>query len=232
MHWRLATDRTWGRETYRRRLCQLWEGSGVGRHSFSEAALCSVIPQMTELWRALLRELLGREPLVLHQRMKLDMALVVRRPQQVGMDRLADATAIRRRATGAAVCVDFGTATTFNVVDEQGRFRGGAIAPGLGTAAEILVKQAPALPEVALTAPDSAIGCDTDEALRSGIVLGHVGLVEGLLARIRDELEAPPWVIATGGLGHVVTPLTGSIDGYDRWLTLAGIRDIYRMNAG
>lgn len=228
--WRLPTDRQSRQESYRRSLARLWQQSGFSANSFDDAALCSVVGPLTEPWRRLLTEMLNREPLVLHQRLELGITLDVKRPQRVGMDRLADAVAVRRRTTGAAVAVDFGTATTFNVVDAGGRFRGGAIAPGLGAFKGSLVEKAPALPAVELTPPASAIGRDTDEALRAGIVFGYTGLVDSLLARIRDELDAPVSVIATGGLGHIITPLTNSIDLCDPWLTLAGIRALYWLN--
>ena len=244
--WRLPTGRQSRPETISRSLCQLWGQKGLRAQDFEGAALCSVVAPLTEVWGGTLGEILDVEPLVLHQRMELGLTLDVRNPDQVGMDRLVDAAAVRARTTGAAVAVDFGTATTFNVVDEAGRFRGGAIAPGLATAAESLKVGAPGLAELArvfgeftpasdgveLRPPPSAIGRDTDEALRSGIVLGYVGLVEGLLTRIRHELDSPVTVVSTGGLGHVITPLTSSIDSYDPWLTLAGIRTVYRLNAG
>ena len=244
--WRLPTDRQSRPERISRSLCQLWRQKGLRGQDFEGAALCCVVAPLTELWRGTLEEMLGFEPLVLHQRMDLGLTLDVRNPDQVGMDRLVDAAAVRARTTGAAVAVDFGTATTFNVVDEDGRFRGGAIAPGLATAAESLRVGAPGLAELAdvfgklssasdvveLSPPSSAIGRDTDEALRSGTVFGYAGLVEGLLTRIGHELESPVRVISTGGLGHVITPLTASIDYYDPWLTLAGIRIVHRLNAG
>lgn len=243
--WRLPTDRRGQPEEIRRSLEELWRESGLGGEDFGAAALCSVVGPLTEVWRGLLAETLEREPLVLHQRMDLGLALDVESPDAVGMDRLADAVAVRARAEGAAVAIDFGTATTFNVVDEEGRFRGGAIAPGLSAAAGSLLDRAPGLLELApdvaaaargkggaeLEAPSSAIGRDTDGALRSGIILGYTGLVEGLLGRIRKELAAPVTVIATGGAGRIITSLTGAIDQYDPWLTLAGIRRIYQLNS-
>ncbi len=243
--WRLPTDRRGQPEEIRRSLEELWRESGLGGEDFGAAALCSVVGPLTEVWRGLLAETLEREPLVLHQRMDLGLALDVESPDAVGMDRLADAVAVRARAEGAAVAIDFGTATTFNVVDEEGRFRGGAIAPGLSAAAGSLLDRASGLLELApdvaaaargkggaeLEAPSSAIGRDTDGALRSGIILGYAGLVEGLLGRIREELAAPVTVIATGGAGRIITSLTGAIDQYDPWLTLAGIRRIYQLNS-
>lgn len=244
--WRLPTDRRGRPEALKQTLLALWQESGLGAQAFEEAALCSVVAPLTGLWRDMLADVLEREPLVLHQGMDVGLTLEVRNPDQVGMDRLVDAAAVRARTTGAAVAVDFGTATTFNVVDAGGRFRGGAIAPGLATAAASLMERAPVLLDlagesgdqppsstgVALIPPSSAIGRDTDEALRSGIVLGYAGLVEGLLARIGQELDSPITAISTGGFGEIVTPLTSAIDHYDPWLTLAGIRTVYRRNAG
>ncbi|MCY4090605.1 MAG: type III pantothenate kinase [Caldilineaceae bacterium] len=229
--WRLATDRHRRLESYRHELDLLWEESEFSRTSFQGAALCSVVETLTSLWRNLLTEMLGREPFVLRHGIDTGMPLAVAQPERVGMDRLADAVAVRGRSAGAAVVVDFGTATTFNVVDAHGRFRGGAIAPGLGTMAGSLMEGTPSLPNVELRPPVSAIGEDTEEALKSGIVLGFTGLVEGLLARIGNEIDAPVTVIATGGLGHIISPLTSSIDAYDPWLTLAGIRALYCRNA-
>lgn len=243
--WRLPTDLQGQPEAIRNNLEGLWRESGLGAQDFGAAALCSVVGPLTEVWRGLLEETLEREPLALHQGMDLGLTLDVKSPDAVGMDRLADAVAVRARAEGAAVAVDFGTATTFNVVDEEGRFRGGAIAPGLSAAAGSLLDRAPGLHGLApafvdkvlgwqweaLDAPSSAIGRDTDGALRSGIILGYTGLVEGLLGRIREELAAPVTVIATGGAGRIITSLTGAIDQYDPWLTLAGIRRIYQLNS-
>ena len=106
------------------------KGADYAPKTFEDSALCSVVAPLTGLWEGILADVLDREPLVLHQRMNLGLALEVRNPDQVGMDRLVDAAAVRERTTGAAVAVDFGTATTFNVVDAGGRFLGGAIAPG------------------------------------------------------------------------------------------------------
>ncbi|MDE0464131.1 MAG: type III pantothenate kinase, partial [Caldilineaceae bacterium] len=174
--WRLPTERRSRPETVRRSLYRFLQENGFGAEEFEGAAVCSVVAPLTELWKGALADILGREPLVLHQRMELGMVLDVRNPDQVGMDRLADAAAVRARTRGAAVAVDFGTATTFNVVDEEGRFRGGAIAPGLATAAESLKVAAPGLAELSKVfgdftpasdevesgLPSSAIGRDTD----------------------------------------------------------------------
>ncbi len=229
--WRLPTERQRTQDEYRLLLGQLWEESGFSAADFQDAALCSVVAPLTDLWRRTLMEMLDREPLVLHQRLNLGLTLAVDHPERVGVDRIADAVAVRSRSAGAAVAVDFGTATTFTVVDAEGRFCGGAIAPGLGAWRRALVEQASALPAVELVAPPTAIGRDTVPALQSGLVFGYTGLVEGLLARIRQELDAPAIVVASGGLGSIIAPLTAAIDIFDPWLTLAGIRAVYRLNS-
>lgn len=250
-NWRLPTERQGTEDRYGRLLCQLWAQSGFYAADFQDAALCSVVAPLTERWRRMLTELLGREPLVLHWRLDLGLTLAVEQPEQVGMDRIADAVAVYQRTAlpHAAIAVDFGTATTFNVVDAEGRFCGGAIAPGLGTVAAALRERANALPAVELVPPATAIAPSTTPALQSGIVYGYTGLVEGLLARMRQELDSPVTVIATGGLGHIIAPLTDAFggwaapcschqakrprcrtDAFDPWLTLAGIRTIYHRN--
>jgi type III pantothenate kinase len=180
----------------------------------------------------MLEGLLGRAPLVIRHGLKFGIEIGVARPERVGTDRIVDAVAVHQAAGGAGIAVDFGTATTFNVVNAAGVFLGGAIAPGLGTVTNALIEKASALPAVELTAPPTAIGNDTVPAIQSGLVFGYVGLVEGLLARIRAELPTPARVIATGGLGHTIAPLTPAIDAYDPWLTLAGVRQVYGLNRG
>ncbi len=228
--WRLLTDRQRTGDEYRLLLRQFWSEAGLAGEDFHAAALCSVVAPLTDVWIEMLQGLLGTEPLVVHHRLKLGVTLGVERPDVVGRDRLADVAAGFQRVNGPVIVVDFGTATTFNVVDEHAVFRGGAIAPGLGTVTDALVERASALPAVELTPPPQAICTSTVPAIQSGLVYGYVGLVEGLLARLEAELAAPVHVIATGGLGHVIAPLTQAIDVYDPWLTLDGVRRIYLLN--
>lgn len=229
-HWRLATDRARTADEYRLILRAIWQEMGFSVQDFSDAALSSVVAPLTEVWVGLLHELLGQTPLVVDHRLQLGLAVAVARPESVGTDRLVDAVAGRQRAAGPVIVVDFGTATTFNVVNRTGEFLGGAIAPGLGTVTSALIDRASALPAVELVAPQQAIGRDTVPAIQSGLVYGYVGLVEGLLRRIQAELDEPAQVYATGGLGHVIAPLTDAIHKYDPWLTLAGVYDVYRLN--
>jgi type III pantothenate kinase len=229
-NWRLATERQRTADEYRLVLRQLLAEAGFSSNDLEDAALCSVVAPLTHVWVQLLSDLLGKAPLVVRYGLKLGIEVAVNRPEVIGTDRLVDAVAAYSRTQGAVVVVDFGTATTFNVINSQGIFLGGAIAPGLGTITRALIDQASALPAVELTAPLQTIGRDTIPAIQSGLVYGYVGLVEGLLSRIRAEVAEPVTVFATGGLGGVIAPLTEAIDVYDPWLTLAGIVEVYRRN--
>ncbi len=228
--WRLATDKQRTEDEYRLLLRQLLDEASFCLDDLDDAALCSVVAPLGEVWVRLLTHLLGREPLVVRYGLDLGIDVAVLRPEAIGTDRLVDAVAAYGRIQDAVIVVDFGTATTFNVIDRSGSFLGGAIAPGLGTVTRALIERASALPAVELTAPVSTIGRDTIPAIRSGLVYGYVGLVEGLLRRIQDELGQPAAVLATGGLGGVIAPLTDAIHCYDPWLTLAGIVEVYRRN--
>jgi type III pantothenate kinase len=141
-----------------------------------------------------------------------------------GPDRLADCAAAHALVGGACIAIDLGTATTVNAVDAEGRFLGGAIAPGLEVSVQALAARTARLAEVALEAPESAIGADTDRAMRSGAVFGHAGLVDGLVERFRSELGADVPAIATGGLSGIVAPHCRTVSRIEPTLTLAGLR--------
>lgn len=228
--WRLTTVRHRTADETRLLLRELCREMACPPEDFVDAVIVSVVAPLTDVWAQAVQGLLGREPLVVHHRLNLGLTLAVARPEAVGVDRLVDALAGQRRSKGAAIVVDFGTATTFNAVTGDGVFLGGAIAPGLGTVADALTERASALPPVRLVPPPTAIGRDTVPAIQSGLVYGYVGLVEGVLRRIQAELDQPARVLATGGLGHVIAPLTPAIHEYDPWLTLAGAYAVYRLN--
>jgi type III pantothenate kinase len=230
--WRLTTDRARTADEYRLLLCQLLADKGVAPSQIRGAALCSVVAPLGQIWQRVLTDLIGQPPLLIRHSLNLGITLGVKRPESLGTDRIVDGVAGYTRAGGAAIVIDFGTATTFNVINQSGHFLGGAIAPGLGTITAALVERASALPGVELLPPPTAIGPDTIPAIQSGLVYGYVGLVEGLIARIRAEMGEPVTVLATGGLGGLIAPLTPTIDAYDPWLTLAGIGMIYARNVG
>ncbi len=147
----------------------------------------------------------------------------------IGADRVLNALGALCLGPAPCIVVDLGTATTFDVVDASGAFCGGAIAPGAGTALDALVAMTARLPKVPLKAPLAAIGTDTISAMQSGAVFGYAGLIGGLLARIRAELDAPAWVVATGGLAPLLAPLCSGVDRVEPALTLRGLRRAWEL---
>ena len=195
-------------------------------------AIASVVPPLTETWERLVTERIGLEPAFVDAA-TLDGILEIRidRPAEAGADRLANALAARNEVGGPAIVVDLGTSTNFDLVDADGAYIGGAIAPGMGLSLEALVGRASKLPRIELRRPPSAIGANTVHAMQSGVVLGYIGLVSGLLTALRGELvERSPvgsrvTVLATGG--HIHQPWIHEVPGIDAFepdLTLRGIR--------
>jgi type III pantothenate kinase len=176
-------------------------------------------PALDAAYRQLIPRLLGHPPLVLEA-------------DPVGPDRLANCAAAHALVGGACIVADLGTATTVDAVDAVGRFLGGSIAPGLETSAEALAQRAARLGRVALEAPASAIGADTDSAMRSGLVFGHAGLVDGLIERFRGRLGAGVPAIATGGLAEIVVPHCASVSRIEPALTLQGLRLLWQKQVG
>jgi len=195
-------------------------------------ALASVVPPLTETWERLVIERIGVEPTIVDSASLEDtLAIRIDRPSEAGADRLANALAARVEFGGPAIVVDLGTSTNFDLVDADGAYIGGAIAPGMGLSLEALVGRASKLPRIELRRPPSAIGTNTVHAMQSGTVLGYIGLVSGLLTALRGELveRSPPGarvtVIATGGYTH--QPWLRDVPGIDAVepdLTLRGIR--------
>ena len=190
----------------------------------------SVVPALTLAFTRLAERYLERPALVIGPGTKTGVRLRVDTPSEVGADRIANTLAAHRRYGGPAIVVDFGTSTNLDVVSAEGDFLGGAFAPGLEVAAESLFERASRLFRVPLTPPKKAIGTNTVDCLRSGIVYGYVGLVDGLVARLVAELPATPKVIATGGLASTIAPLTKTIEKVDEDLTLEGLRLLFELN--
>jgi len=192
--------------------------------------LASVVPPLTGRMVEACRRYTGLEPLVLDAGVKTGVRIHYEDPRAVGADRIADAAAVQRLYGGPACVVDFGTATTFDAISAKGEYLGGAIAPGIGIAAEALVMRTAKLPRVDLQRPPSAIGRNTPHAMQSGLLFGYVGLVEGMVSRFRKELGPNMKVIATGGLAEVVAHETEVLEIIAPWLTLDGLRIIWGLN--
>ncbi|PKO20696.1 MAG: pantothenate kinase [Chloroflexi bacterium HGW-Chloroflexi-1] len=228
--WRLATVHDRMPDEYGVLLIQLLNHRDLHVEEISGVALASVVPPLTRVFREVSQTYLGQDPLVVDVGVKTGVRIRYEPPREVGADRVVNCAAVQQKYGGPACVVDFGTATTFDAISREGDYLGGAIAPGIGIAAEALFARAAKLYRVELAPPPQAIGTNTVMAIQSGIFFGYVGLVEGLVARFRRELGDDMKVIATGGLAERVAPETSVIQYVDPWLTLDGLRIIYEMN--
>ncbi len=193
--------------------------------------ICSVVPPLTSAFVELVQRYIGMEPLVVTNRTNTGVLLDVEQPEQVGPDRIVNVAAVKALYGGPAIVIDFGTATTFDVVSEEGAYLGGAISPGIAVAHDALVSRTARLHKVDLVPPPNPIGKNTIHAMQSGIFWGYVALVEGVVARITAEMKAEKVkIIATGGLAPLFNEHTSVIDMIAPELTLDGLRIIYEMN--
>jgi len=204
------------------------EGLSFSRQ-ITGVAISSLVPSMTQALRDMTRRYFHFDPVVVGPGVKTGMAVLTDNPREVGADRIVNGIAAFDRYGGPCIVVDFGTATTYDVLSEKGEFLGGVIAPGLDVSAVGLSKAADRLPQVEITAPRSVIGKNTVEAIQAGLVFGTAAEVDGIVERIQKEL-GPATVVATGGLAPVVMPHCTSIDHHDQWLTLEGLRIVFERN--
>jgi len=238
---------SWRVQTERRRMPDEWgimltgflTHRGVNPSQIDATIISSVVPPLTNNLQEMARTYFNVEALVVEPGIKTGVPVRYDNPREVGADRIVNAVAAFHYYGGPAIVIDFGTATTFDALSTTGEYLGGAIAPGIGIAAEALFQVASRLFRVELVPPKQAIGKTTAASMQSGIMFGYMGLVEGLVNRFRQELEvsSPPApgqkikVIATGGLAEIVSQgSTGLIDAVDQDLTLQGLRLIYELN--
>ena len=225
--WRLSTDRERTAEEYAALLLQLMALSGIGREQITAVIVSCVVPQAAEPLRRMARDFFACRAFFVGEDLPYPIPVDVAHPEEVGADRVVNAVGALERYAPPLVVVDFGTATTFDAVDARGAYCGGAIAPGIGLSLEALHRQAARLPRIAVEPPERAVGRDTVSAMRSGIFYGYLGLVEGLIARIRAELGGRATTVATGGLAPLFARRTRAIEHVDPDLTMAGLLRIY-----
>lgn len=228
--WRLATDHDRMPDEYGLQFLGVLNHAGCAPENLHGIAMASVVPPLTPRVLDACQRYLKIDPLVIDAGVKTGVRILYEPPRAVGADRVCDAAAVKDMYGGPACVVDFGTATTFNAISDEGDYLGGAIAPGLGIAADALFQRAAKLTRVDLARPPSVIGRNTPHAIQSGLLYGYVGLVEGMVARFRKELGRGMKVIATGGLSEIVARETPVIDHIAPWLTLDGLRIIWDLN--
>jgi type III pantothenate kinase len=229
--WRSSTDINRTADETGIWLSQLLSLAGLARTDITAAIISSVVPAGLFNHRLLCRRYFSCQPLVIGAAdVDIGIRVLVDRPEEVGADRLVNAVAAHRLFGGPRIVVDFGTATTFDVIDGDGSYIGGTIAPGINLSLEALHQAAAQLPRVAIGRPERVIGKNTVQAMRSGIFWGYVGLIEGTIARIRSELGTAAGVIATGGLATLFADCCPVLGQVVSDLTLQGLFLIYRRN--
>ena len=228
--WRLATDHERMPDEYGLQIISLLQHAGFSPEQLDGICLSSVVPPLTGRLVKACKYYLQQEPFLVSHLTTTNIRLLVDEPASLGADRIADTVAVGHLYGGPACVIDFGTATTFNIVSQEGDYLGGAIAPGVGIASEALYQRTAKLPRVDLVAPPSILGKNTIHQMQAGLVYGYVSMVEGMVARYRqvqgDELK----VIATGGLAELISAHTDCIQILAPWLTLDGLRIIWEMN--
>lgn len=231
--WRIATDARRTADEYGVWLTQVLEHSKIAPESITGAVAASVVPQSLFDLRQLAKRYFNSELLVIGDpRLKLDIGVGVKidNPSEVGADRLVNAFAAWSRYKSALIVVDFGTATTFDVVSGQGDYIGGVIAPGVNLSLDALHRAAAKLPNIAIAPPSKVIGTNTIGAMQSGIYYGYAGLVEGIVQHIKTEHNSPMLVIATGGLASLYAKACPVIEQVLPDLTIWGLKELYEMN--
>lgn len=229
---RMDTAADLGPDDYRSRLEAELCRAGIEAGAVSDAAIATVVPAARDALCAFAEGVTGKAPLVVGGGVKLGIRVAIPKPDEAGADRLVAAVAAHARWKGTLVVLDFGTATTFDVVTAAGEYAGGVIAPGVNLALDALHAGTAQLPRIKVAKPDRVVGTGTVGAMESGIYWGYIGLIEGIVARIEAEYAeaGPVTVIATGGLAPLFAGGTDVIDATDADLTLTGIVLVYQLN--
>ncbi|MBX3048384.1 MAG: type III pantothenate kinase [Anaerolineales bacterium] len=228
--WRIATDHRSMPDQYGLQFVGMLNHAGIDVAQLGGVCMASVVPPLTGKIVEACRNYLQHDPLVVDAGVKTGVRVLYEDPRAVGADRIVDCAAVQQLYGGPACVVDFGTGTTFDAITADGEYLGGAIAPGIGIAAEALFSAGAKLSRVDLQRPPSAVGRNTTHALQSGLLFGYVGLVEGLVARFRAELGEGMKVIGTGGLAELIANETDVIEILAPWLTLDGLRIVWGLN--
>lgn len=226
--WRLATNSSRTSDEYMALLYPLLSQKGIDLSEITAAILSSVVPDANMNIRRFCESEIGCEMITV-EASSVNLEINLDKPEEVGADRLVNAVAVNCRYNVPCIVIDFGTATTFDVIDAKGRYDGGIIAPGVNLSMSALHQAAARLPRVSVKKPDAVVGKDTVSAMQSGMYWGYVSMIEGLLVRMKEEIGAPECtVVATGGLAHLFAPALPLINEVDEDLTLYGLHKIYK----
>lgn len=231
-HFRISTSRQSTADEYGILIHNFFQMSHIKTSEIEGIIISSVVPPLVNVLEEMCVKYVGKKPLVVGPGIKTGLNLRYENPREVGADRIVNAVAAVDQFKCPLVVVDFGTATTFDCIDGEGNYLGGAIVPGIGISTEALYQRASKLPRIELEKPKKVIGRNTIHAMQAGIIFGYAGQVDGIVERIKEEMKAEPKVIATGGLAELIASETKTIEVVSPMLTLEGLRIIYERNKG
>lgn len=228
--WRISTDKSKTTDEYGILVHELFRLAGIEFSHITAIIISSVVPTLAGVLEKLSLQYFGFKPYVIGPGIKTGMSIHYDNPKEVGADRIVNAVAGFEKHHQALIIVDFGTATTFDYVNKRGEYCGGAIAPGLMISMEALFQKASKLPRVEIAKPPAIVAKNTVNSMQAGIFYGYVGLVDGIVTRMKGEGKEHPKVIATGGLAGLIAPESTTIEEVDEYLTLDGLRILYQRN--
>lgn len=229
-HWRIETNRNRTEDEFGMIIKSLFDHSDIKFSDIGGIIISSVVPPIMFALERMCQKYFHIKPLIVGPGIKTGLNIKYENPREVGADRIVNAVAAIHEYGSPLIIVDFGTATTYCYINEQGQYMGGAIAPGVNISTEALYSKAAKLPRIEIARPDSVIGKNTVSAMQAGIFYGYVGQVEGIVKRMKEKSEKIPKVIATGGLSSLIAQESTIIDIVDPYLTLKGLQLIYKRN--
>lgn len=230
VHWRISTRREGTGDEYGILIKDLFDHAALSREKVSAVIVASVVPPLQLALEEMVRDYFHVEPLIVGPGIRTGMPILYDNPREVGADRIVNAVAAFEAYGGPCIVVDFGTATTFDAISARGEYLGGVIAPGIGISAEALFERAAKLPRIDIAKPKAVVGKNTVGSMQAGMYYGYLGLVEGIVTRMKAEMEGDPVVVATGGLSHLILAESKLVQHVDPLLTLTGLRILYERN--